>query len=547
MSKKPTEASFSVAVKHLFRHLRDVRGLEKNPLVREFFADPNVLAMRRVDRERLILGKIHELVRKGADELLRDDIAAGKGDIALRRHAIVTQQCLEGRPIRDVAAELGISYHHCYRERAVICTRLGRHFFAQESTATLNCLLEMDEFQLLRSRALNRAAFVDADATFKESTHLIRVASSPLEKIEALDTAALIAMRFGDTPRAERMLGDAEALWSQHFVTLSSEPSITARGFTDLIAAKLSRTRADSASALRLAQRATSLLEPMSTSGANHLREMYVESVFELGVAFCIVGALDRGYRCIADAESKLASIRAASPQLRTRIAIEAWKLRSCLLTSSQAWHPFSERLKGLTTALNDALAQGMLSEVAATLETLTAVYAYQGNHDEALRVGRFAVTIAKQQSSRRVLAHTQIKIVMNLLNTKHWQVAQSLLPDVRSLEACDAHHRAMARYVFAESALRLQHPLEARKIVESDDRAEYATLALHTQLISASAEHMLGRGREARAIMESTLPAAERLGSATSLRDAYRVAARITGERRFARQASEFSRLLSA
>jgi hypothetical protein len=547
MSKILPDASFDVAVKHLFRHLCDVRSLEKNPLVRDFFADANILVMRGVARDNAVLTKIHELVRNGAADLLSADLAAGKGENALRYHTIVTQQCLGGHPIRDVAAALGISYHHCYRERAAICKRLARHLFAREEKPALDWLFEVDEFQLLRSRTLNGAAFVDAAAARKSSVDLIRIAPSPLEKIEALDTAALIAMRFAETHRAQCMLADAEALWSEHFSNLSSEPSIVARGFTDTIAAKLARTRADSAAALRLSQRATTLLEPMSANGANNVRELYVESLFELGVAHFITGALDRGYRSIADAESKLARIRGASAQLRARVSIEAWKLRSVLLTSSVTWYPFVDRLNGLTTALNDAYAQGMLSEVAAALETLTAVYAYRGDDDKALRAGRFAVAIAQRQSSERVLAHTRIKIVMNLLNTEYWQVAQSMLPDVRSLEACDEHHLAMARYVSAESALRHRDLVRVGEIIERDGPSESATMALHKRLISASAEHMLGQGRAARAIVESTIPAAERLGSATSLRDAYRVAARVTGERRFARQADEFSRLLTA
>ena len=65
------------------------------------------------------------------------DLAAGKEERALRQHAIVSQQCLEQRPIRDVAARLGISYYHCYRQRAEICRRVARYICERDDAPSL--------------------------------------------------------------------------------------------------------------------------------------------------------------------------------------------------------------------------------------------------------------------------------------------------------------------------------------------------------------------------------------------------------------------------
>jgi hypothetical protein len=545
MRRMAPGAAFHIAVKHLFRHLHDCRALEKNTLVRHFFADPHLFTMQRCDREQMVLARIHESIRRGSEEFFSRDVEAGKGERAYRRHVIILQQCLERRSIQDVATDLGISYYHCYREKAAICMRVAQYVMDHSRSAGPALLAEVDEFQMLRSRTLNGAA--DAATSYREAAELVRVAPSLGEKIEALGTSALIAIRFGDAVRARESLVEAEALYAERFVDSSSQAANVARAFIDLIAAKLARDRADSRSALAFAQRATSLLDTMSGNAAPYVREMHAESLLELGAAFCAAGALDRAYDSIAAAESHLARVRSASFQLRTRIATELWRLRSCLLTNPRAWRPSSERISGLTAALDDARSVGALSEAANIAEALTLANAAQGNDDEALRTGRFAIAIARRQPNCRVFAHTAIRVVISLLNTRHWESALALLPDRDCLESSDSHHRAVTRFIFAEHALRTRQLLKARRLTAvSEVLAGNALLLLYNQLVAASAEHALGCARKARSLVDSAIPEAERMGAVDLLRDTYRVASQVTRERRFTRLAGEYNRLLS-
>lgn len=542
--------SFNVAAKHLFRHLHEPRALRRNPLVRHFFESPAIDGLGRV-RERAVLDRIHDLVRQGAEHCRGADLMAGKDESALRQYAIVTLQCLEQRPIREIAAALGISYQYCYRERAKICRRVARYICECSDAAAWGYLPELDEFQILIDRTMHRAAFAEMSAAFRECDELIRVAPSAQQKIEALRTTAFISIGFGNIGRAQDAYATAQVLCAED---LGAEPSLSrsvAQACIDLIGSKLAYYRADAAEALPMAQRASLRLEAVQQSAPAHVRELYVESLYELGLAFCNLGNMDRGYDCIAGAEANLRHVRAASPRLRTRVMGAAWKLRNHLLMSSKSWAPLWQRLQGLESTFEQAYASGSLVEAATALVTLAEHHALAGNDVEALREGRLAVSLANQQPSERMRSLTSLRVAIMLLSTRYSEYALPLLPSSQQLQFCEAYIRELAMYFAAERAFRLRNFgdawIRAKGETYGREYAPLAPLTVSRQLIAAAAAYELERWRDARALIEATIPAAEQLGSAPTLRDVYRVAAKVTGDIRFKRQASEVARLLTA
>jgi hypothetical protein len=550
LHRSDSNTSFNVAAKHLFRHLHEPRVLRRNPLVRHFFESPAIDGLGPV-RERAVLDRIHNLVRQGAEHCRGADLMAGRDEHALRQYAIVTLQCLEQRPIREIAAALGISYQYCYRERAKICRRIARYICECGDAVAPDYLPELDEFQILMDRTMHRAAFAEMSAAFRECDDLICVAPSAQQKIEALRTSAFISIGFGNIKRARDAYAAAQVLCAED---LGAEPSLSwsvAQACIDLIGSKLAYYRADAAEALPMAQRATFRLEAVQESAAAHVRELYVESLYELGLAFCNLGNMDRGYDCIAGAEANLRYVRAASSRLRTRVMGAVWKLRNHLLMSSKSWAPLWQRLKGLESTFEQAYASGSLVEAATALVTLAEHHALAGNDVEALHEARLAVSLAKQQPSERMQSLTSVRVAILLLSTRYSEYALSLLPSSQQLESCEAYVRELAMYFAAERAFRLHNFRDAWTWAKGEgDRREYAPLAPLTvsrHLIAAAAAHELEQWRDARALIEETIPAAEQLGSAPTLRDVYRVAAKVTGDIRFKRQASEVARLLTA
>jgi hypothetical protein len=540
-------ASFNLAVKHLFRHLREPRALRANPLVRRFFDDPATAGLGRA-RDNAVLGRIHDLVRQGAEHCRDADLTAGKGERALRQHTIVLLLLLEQRGMREIATKLGISYGYCYRERAEICRRIACYICEHADAVKLDCVVEFDEFRFLLDRALRRAAFGDMQAAFDECDGLIRVASSKYQKVEALRTSALVSISCGNVKRAEDTYAAAQNLFEGQLSVGPSPSQNVAQACVDLMGSELAYYRANAGQALRLVQRATSRLQAVQANAEPSVRELYVESLYELGTAFCNSNDLDSAYDCLASAEANLCDVRTASPRLRTRIMVAVWKLRNHLLMNSKMWRPSWQRVKGLTAAFEQAYAAGLLFEAADALDALTEYHAFAGNHEESLHAAHSAALIAKQQPNERMRAQVSIRVAMTLLSTRYWEYAQSLIPSAEELVFCDAYHREMVSHFAAERAFRLRNFRDAWTLSTcEEDRRENATLTLSRRIVAAAAAHELERRGDARALIEAAIPEAEQSGSAPILRDAYRVAARITGDIHFKRQASEVVRLLRA
>jgi hypothetical protein len=536
---------FQRAVKHLFRHLHEPDALRKNQLVRHFFENP-----RRGDvgkaYEQAALERIHELVREGATYCRDADVTAGREERAFRQHAIVTQQCLGRQAIRDVAARLGISYYHCYRQRAEICRRVARYMCERDDAPSLTSAPELDEFAVRMDRVIHRATSYDLTTAFHECDALVRTAPPGLERIEALRVDALVSMRFGEIGRAESAHRYAQRLLDETRTFDPPQLRAAAEACVELIGAKLAYHRADPGQALSRAENAIARLQPIAGQAPVRIRQLYAESLFELGAGFWNTGDFERGYDRVADAAEALSRVRNASPRLRMRINIEIWQLRNYLLMGAKSWYPSWQRVNALTGAFEHAYAAGAFYEAATALVALTEHYAFAGDDDEALRTARNAVLLSGNEPSSRLRAHISTQLAMMLLWTRHWPAAFSFLPSGTTSQ--DAYDRELASYFVVERAYRLRAFQDAWRLARNGHRSEqYVALTLRKKLIAAAAAHELERRREAGALIEATIPAAQRLGSVPILRDTYRVAARVTGDSRFKREATELARLLTS
>ena len=543
-----SSASLKVAVKHLFRHLHDPRALRKNALVRRYFQEVALGSLGSVNDDRRALAKIHEQIRRGAEYCRDNDVASGNVGRALRQHAIILRQCLGKRPIREVAAELGISYYHCYRERAAICRRVAEYIGGSNEAAVSQPGLHLDEFRLLVDHVKYRATFSSNRAAVNAFEEFVAVAPSVQQKIEALRAAAERSIDVRNVAWAEQAYARARSLIAENLSSAPDETRGVAEAHADLLGYTLAGYRGTNSRAFHLASRAVERLEPIHDNAAPEVRELYTESLIDLAIAFWAFGATETAYNHVVRAERSLCFIPATSYALRARVIASLWKLRNYLLLSASAYYPSGQRLEGIANAFQLAYGSGSIGEAVDALVLIAEHHAFAGNDDEALRAGRFAIFLAKQQQDSLMSVQVPLDIAVRLLSTRHWQYAGSLVREAQRSVNLDAYHRQLLSYFKAESVIRRRNFRAAFSLAKgTGDQQLGATLVVRTQLVAARAAYELERRREARSLIEVAIPAAESLHSAPILRDAYRVAARVTGDSKYERQASEVARLLAS
>jgi len=541
-----SSVSFSRSAKHLFRHLHEEDALRNNHLVRRFFENRTVADLGSANVHN-VLEQIHILVREAAEYCRDADRAAGREERGLRQHAIIQLQYFERRSIHNISSTLGISVAHCYRERANICQRIARYILKYDPKPALDYLRELDEFQVLMDRALNCSTFSDMKAAFAECDYLVSHAPSAIRRIEALGVSVSASLAFGKRERADAEYRSAEEMLSKSLRAGSLPDSDYARGCLDVMGSKLARFTGSGARALSVAQHAVSRLAKIRQD-TRQIRKLYLESLYELGLALCNLGDLDNGYDYIASAEADIARNAIPPSRLCTAITVEAWRLRNHLLMSSKSWYPSSQRLRGLEAAFEQAYAPGWISEAIGALVGLVEYHAYVGQSADALRAARLAVLLAEQQPNKVRQARTRIAIAEPLMATSSWQYALSVFTDEATLEGCGALLQEALSYVAAARAFRLCRFNEAWRFLSGREGRRGGRLPAQTlseQILAAATAHAIGRLSDATALIEATLPAAEELQSAPILKDACDVAATVTGDHRFRRRAAELGQLL--
>ena len=514
--------------KHLFRHLHDLKSLRKNPLAKAYCQGG--------------LGHLHGAVRAAADQCRDDELRAGNDERAARLYAIVALHCLERQTLAEVASRLGISVRQCYRDRAEVCSRIAVSLSHTANAA--ETVPQVDEFQHALINAFRRAALGDTHRALRDCDSLARNADHLARKLQAVRAGISILTDSGAVDRAPAALRHAEWLWAATPVAETQRP--VSQAAMALLRWQLAYLSADTAVALEQAEAATRLLRSTAMRRSPIARDMLLEGLYACGTARCNAGDMQGGYDSFALAELEIGDDYSVLFTTRARLKVTTWKLRCSLLTSATAWRPVFERTRGLTDAFKEAYGTGDFAAAITALDAMTQQYVTAGSNEEAFRAANLALVIAEQQSSERVKSQLAIRLALKLLPTPYARQAAALAARVKP-KACDGYHRQLISY------FRLEHALAARKYAEAfrlaneeSDGREYAALVVHRNLVKASAAQALGRHQLAKATIEAAIPAAERLSSAHTLLDAYRAAAKITGDSRFRRQARDIARLFA-
>jgi tetratricopeptide (TPR) repeat protein len=538
--------SFETAVKHLFRHLHDPRALRENPLAQQFLSQnaPGDGIHRPADA----LKNLHRAIRQAANQCRDDDFVAGIDERGQRQFSILVLHCLERRDIKEVACLLGISWKHCYRERAAICLRVGALLRDGFDAADTYPLLLSEEFDCLLERALLRAELVDGEKRFEELLGLVSLATTSEQAIEVLYRLQEVALDSGELARANAARIQAVRLFDK---TLSSQRTFAAelsKAYLDLMQTNLAFHRGDKHCWVDAATRSVQRLEPLLSDSPRRVTRLYIESLYKLSMGLAALGKLEQAYRHLHEADMFTRREPAIPMTLRLDVTTALCRLSNHLVMHSTSWCPSARRVGNLREALEHARMTGPLLPMLNALQGLTEYYSSVHRDEDSLRAAQFAILLANQQPSERWLIHTVSELAIPLQRTQYWQLPLSILSPLRDkLALCDAMHRYELAYLTAEQALREGAYPDAWELsYEACSSNNIGTVMgrVKMRLIAAAAAEKLGQKSQSQELLEHSISEAEALGSAILLEHTYSVAADL-GQRTFKDRLIEIGHVL--
>jgi tetratricopeptide (TPR) repeat protein len=535
------QASFDVAVRHLFRHLDDAVALRTNPIVRRFFKAPDgdTVAGRRA-----ALDTVRRLVREGAE---RSKPPGESDPRSKREYTIFERHCLQRMSLKRVADELGVSAAQCYRDRASICSRVARYVLDYAGLPDAIELPRFDEFRFRMGLAMRSLEVGDYSSATARFDVLLHTASSPLQQIEVLCNKAELFIIVGERGCVDALLTDARHILAEHAAALG--PADTGIGKARILLVDWHRRFEchDRVAARAAIDAAVAILKPLYACATDEVKELYAKVLSSRGVALRASAELRAAGDTFAEALAVLGDVRAPSPLLSLETIAHSYRLRNGLITESTYYVSAQERLETLVDLATRARASGSLMLNLNVLLGILEFYAYAGNDARAHETARTALALAREAPNKNDVAHIATTVASLLTYTSYWHVVPSLLRSVSPEQfvsvAPDHYAHTKARY-----NLRLRAYDRALSLASTESpKAESSYYDTKMQIVAACAAEGLGRHRDAVNYVEEALSSAERFCVVPTLPDAYHVAARITGSARLRRRAEEVAEVLRA
>ena len=288
----------------------------------------------------------------------------------------------------------------------------------------------------------------------------------------------------------------------------------------------------------RLIDAAVLRLDPLQSSAADHIKESYADILVDQSTTLRCFGRS----RAVANAQLTKAStilqqIKAPSPMLSLRVAVLLSRMRNAMVTDASCWVPAQRRLETLTDLSNRAHVAGSLELNVDTAYGLMEYGAHVGNDELVRESTRYALAIIKHDTNPRSLADTTITVAEMLLYTRYWRDVPILLRSVDQ-EALRHTRQDMLKHIEARYYLRSGMHSVASSLAAASSQSEAGPFyRAQMYVVAAAAADALERPRDAMNFIEHAISMLEECGSALALRDAYGIAAKVTGNARFLKE----------
>lgn len=493
-----------------------------------------------------MLARIHAVISQAADDFKKADIEAGNNVRAVRQHTIVLQHYFGARTLEELASVFGTSISVCYRERRAICLRIATYLMHGSRSLATQYRCDIEGFQLRLDRALRVATYGDPASAYIECDALQQAAQSGEQSIHALCTEAVLALRFGNLRRAQRVILTARSAFEELDARGKLLDTDVPLARIELCEAGIADRQRDHRQALKLTACATERLRKLQALRTVSADEFFTECLTSLAATLWNAGEIGRVHHVLVEAEAEGRRARSSSPaNLSVNVAL--WRVRNRLLTSAQSWYPGWRRLQELENIFDIALGAGRLDYAIEALQGVNEIYVFSDNSFEAIRSAKLVISLANQQGNKRLQTHTALAIAQGLLRTRYFDYAVKLLSSVEQQTVKENTLEPRFSIAMAQRAVLLNEFREARQIVSALREPDPTELGFDQQIIRATVAHELGYRSEAVAEVERLLPLAESFGSAPVLADAYKIAAKVTAKNDYHKKVTEIANLLAS
>ena len=498
MPRTDPQAAREIAVKHLFRHLRDDQQLLRNPLV-----GPDLLGGKLTAQE------LRAGVARAAGIIRDDDARLGRSERGKRQSACLMQCDLGSQSVASLAGEFEISPRQLARERREAWIRALPHILTKAAHLTPASLED-----LVHNRALA----------------LFRVA-------RARDAAELIRARVAKLAPETAMFSLCNLALMQHDFKRGHDAQET---FKELNARFGSATCARSCSRLELALYLLTIL--LGQAAATHIWNVRVRDLMRRATLEApadpwmsrtilrLLFALSQKFVYADDLRSMLAvscAIDDISPEFNDLDCYETFALHTGKAISEWKQNGFTVDMEAHTLRLlHLALSNGWTSVVAEGSSLLAAVYYLSGDVALARTYRDVALSGVALTDDKGVVARTYNNLAVAALESGCIGAAAEF--GSRCLSAKGEEHPALLHLPLtsAEILIRQGHAkegaVEAREALRRANRSGNQRLVATAGRVVALGLEAAGEHREAVTIMKQSVDLAN--AGCCSKFDAHRI-----------------------
>lgn len=516
MPRTDPERSFESAARHLFRHIREIDALRRNPLLRAYFTWGGRAGLEEIHVE--ILGLADALSDEPSKGILR----------ATRRREIVAALCA-GKSGDEAAATLHMSRSHYYRERHAICSRIAQALRLMPARDA-RFVVRDDPLRLLfaRAEALRDAGSSNEAVRILEDAHA-GMTDAFAKSFVGLGLAEELVF-LGRRERARELLANAH----EHGAVNAENPASEWLGdMWTLNAARLeSQLSGDAA--------AGSALEKLARRRIADQRhdDVTFDAVF-------LSGEWYRNSGEYGEARKMLGHLRAMEQRHgRTVPKREIGVLLLAAYCAERSTDEFGLAEQYLRDARELSIISGTV--VGALLATSGLVHheASRGRDEVVYSLAHEALRLADGVDFDGFLGYVVAEIIDALLQTRYWRAAAPLVFDVERIIRPGTLRHALLKYAQARFLLRSGRRdragaamLESYALARRLGNRRLEGLILRDRAVMLSGQRVAAQKVE---LMREALHLIEPYGSASDLSATYAAAARILRDPRSVRLARE-------